>query len=57
MKEIAELRTHYENLKVRFKGETEWYFLNPDTLVGIKIKGNVVKKKTRTWFEKEDKNG
>lgn len=51
MKEIADIRVSYEYILVKFKGDEAWYYLNPDTLKGHKLEGDVLKKNTRTWFE------
>ncbi len=51
MKEIADIYAHYEQFKVRFKGERKWYFMTKYMLIGVKLKGKLVKKRTRTWFE------
>jgi len=53
---IEDTRISYENLKVKFKGDDNWYFMNTKTLNGLIIDGNIIKKKTRTWFEKVMKN-
>jgi len=53
---IEDTRISYENLKVKFKGDDNWYFMNTKTLNGLIIDGNIIKKKTRTWFGKVMKN-
>jgi hypothetical protein len=54
--EIAEIMVSYENFQVRFKGKRSWYYITPENLykqliIGKKIEGNIIKKKTRTWIE------
>jgi len=51
-KEIVNIHLHYENIKVQFKGDDNWYFMNPGFFIGTKVDGQIVNKRTRTWFEK-----
>jgi len=54
-KEFEALIKHYENFNIKFKGDPNWYFINQydldRMLKGVKLKGKIVKKRTRTWFE------
>lgn len=50
-KTIESLNVHYENLLVKFKGDPKHYFLSLNTLIGQRIKGRIVQKRVRTWFE------
>ena len=45
---------NYENLQVKFKGSNKWIYVRPKTLIGTKVKGKIVKKRTRTWLEIEN---
>lgn len=47
---------YFENLKVTFKERpNELIFLSPSALSGIKIKGRIVQKSSRTWLEVGEK--
>jgi len=46
---IKEVIISYENLQVLIG--RKWYYMKLDKLAGIKIKGELVKKRTRTWLE------
>ena len=46
---IKKVMISYENLQVLIG--KKWYYMKPDKLAGIKIKGEFVKKRTRTWLE------
>jgi len=50
---VQDVMSYYENFKVKVNGE--WYYVSRGTLVDAvkrgKIKGKIVKKRTRTWIE------
>lgn len=50
--EIEHIYAHYESLRVKFKGSDQYFFMSPDMLKGHKIKGIIVDKRTRSWFER-----
>jgi hypothetical protein len=50
-RKIEDVHLHYENLVVKFVGDKARYFMSPYKLVGAKVNGKVVPKRTRTWFE------
>jgi len=51
MFEIERIMPNFEQLSVKFKGDGNWYYMKPDKLKGVKLKGSIVKKRVRTWFE------
>jgi hypothetical protein len=48
---IEQIIKHYEYFQVRFKGDDNWYFIDLDKLKGVELEGELVKKRTRIWFE------
>jgi len=50
---VKDIMSYYENYKV--KVGNKWYFIDRGTLVdSVKrggVKGNIIKKRTRTWIE------
>ena len=51
MVKVIRVRTHYENLLLLFEGSDEWVYAKPSVFEGINLKGDIIKKRTRTWFE------
>ena len=62
--EIVRIDTYYENylitlknlkIKGKYGDKVDWVYISPENLnaflKGKKIKGNLVKKRTRTWLE------
>ena len=50
-RKIEDIHIHYENLVVKFVGDDARYYMHPYKLLGAKVKGKVVQKRTRVWFE------
>ena len=50
---IEDVRAYYESYQIKINGE--WYFVTKEKLFGLiigkSIKGEIVKKRTRTWVE------
>lgn len=50
-KKIEKCFIYFEQLKVRFEGESQYYFMRPEELQGLTINIHTEPKRTRTWVE------
>lgn len=39
----------YENVRVLVNGK--WYYMNIDKIIGMRVKGELITKRTREWLE------
>ena len=49
---ITYARPEYEHIIIWIKERPgKYFFFDPDQLIGLKVKGELVKKRVRTWLE------
>ena len=47
---IEKMWVSYENILVKFVGDQNIYYLDKNFFNGMRIDGNIIQKRTRTWF-------